>query len=414
VKVLLVEDSKTFGSIIKKTIESELHFAVDWVLSYSDAVQLITDNPAEYFVALLDLHLPDASEGEIVDLILSKNIPPIIFTGKFGDDIREYIWSRQVVDYVLKDNPYSVDYVMSLIERIYRNKSAKVLVVEDSAFSRKHLCKLLQVHQYHVLESSSGKKALKILDEHPDIKLAIIDYYMPDMDGLELTRRIREKFPKEEFAIIGISAQGSNIISAQFLKHGANDFITKPFVNEEFYCRITQNIEMLEYLDKIKIASHKDFLTNLYNRRYFFESGQLLYANSVRKNITISVAMLDIDHFKHINDTYGHKTGDAVLQQIAWTLRKRFRSSDIVSRFGGEEFCILTSNMDPQHAYKVFDEVREMIKQLGFSVNNDTIHVTISIGVCTQLKRSLEEMINEADKMLFEAKRQGRDQVICS
>ena len=412
--VLLVEDSRTFASVIKKTIATELHFTVDWVSTYADAARLLRGDSAKYFVGLLDLHLPDASQGEVLDLAISHHIPPIVLTGKFGDEIREYIWSKKVVDYVLKENPQSVGYVVSLVRRLYRNKSINVLVVEDSAFSRKHIAKLLQVHQYQVFEGKNGEHALDILQEHPDIKLAIVDYYMPDMDGIELTRKIRKTSSKDTFAIIGISAQGNDAMSAQFIKNGANDFITKPFANEEFYCRITQNIEMIEIMERIKQASHKDFLTDLYNRRYFFEAGQTLYANATRKHLSLAVAMLDIDFFKKVNDTYGHKAGDAALQQIAWFLKKRFRQTDIVARFGGEEFCILTCNVEPDHIHNVFDEVRTTIAQLGISVDHHTLTVTVSIGICSQLKSSLEMMINKADALLYEAKRQGRNRVICS
>ena len=104
-KVLLIEDSRTFATVIKKTIETDMHFPVDWAPTYADAIQRIDGHGTEYFVALIDLHLPDASKGEALDLVLSQGIPPIVLTGKFGDEIREYIWSKKVVDYVLKDNP---------------------------------------------------------------------------------------------------------------------------------------------------------------------------------------------------------------------------------------------------------------------------------------------------------------------
>ncbi len=413
-KVLLIEDSRTFATVIKKTIETDLHFPVDWVSTYADAVRNIETHATEYFIALIDLHLPDALKGEALDLVLTQKIPPIVLTGKFGDEIREYIWSKKVVDYVLKDNPQSVDYVVSLVRRIYQNASVKILVVEDSTFSRKHLTQLLRVYQYQVLEGKNGTHALEILQEHPDIKLAIIDYYMPDMDGIELTRTIRSSYPKDAFGIIGISAQGNNVMSAQFIKNGANDFITKPFVNEEFYCRVTQNIEMVEFMARIKQASHKDYLTDLYNRRYFFESGQLLYANALRKHLSIAVAMLDLDRFKQINDTYGHKAGDAVLKHVAWLLKKRFRDTDIIARFGGEEFCIIVSNMEAESIPEIFNSVKTMISETTVEIGSKLIQVTVSIGVCSRLKTSLEAMVNESDAMLYQAKEQGRNRVICS
>jgi diguanylate cyclase (GGDEF)-like protein len=412
-KVLLIEDSRTFASVIKKTIEKKLHFPVDWVQTYEEATRHIDTHNAGYFVALVDLHLPDASKGEALDLVLTQKIPPIVLTGKFGDEIREYIWSKRVVDYVLKENPQSVDYVVSLVGRVYHNASVKILVVEDSAFSRKHLTQLLGVYQYQVLESKNGTHALKTLKEHPDIKLAIIDYYMPDMDGVELTCNIRSTHTKDALGIIGISAQGNNVMSAQFIKNGANDFITKPFVHEEFYCRVTQNIEMIEYMERIKQASHKDYLTDLYNRRYFFESGQLLYANALRRHLSIAVAMLDLDHFKQINDTYGHKAGDTVLQHVASLLKNRFRQTDIVARFGGEEFCVIVSNMELDTVIDLLNNVRVMIAQADIEVDTHRLRVTVSIGVCCRLKTSLEAMVNEADAMLYQAKKQGRNRVIC-
>jgi diguanylate cyclase (GGDEF)-like protein len=414
-KVLLVEDSRTFAAVLKKTIEHEFQFSVDWAASYAEAERLLAEPPAQqYFVGLLDLHLPDAMQGEILDLVIAHQIPPIALTGKFGDEIREYIWARKVVDYVLKDSPQSINYIITMVRRLYRNRSIKIMVVEDSSFSRKHLTRLLQVHQYQVFEGKGGDHALTILFEHPDIKLAIIDYQMPDMDGIELTRKIRETFPKDTLAIIGISALGNNVMSAQFIKNGANDFITKPFVNEEFYCRLTQNIEMIEFMERVKDASHKDYLTELYNRRYFFESGQLLYANAVRRNFSLIVAMLDIDHFKRVNDTYGHKAGDIVLQQVAAILKKRFRKSDIVARFGGEEFCILATNMEQGPSEKIFEDLRTTIAQTDIPVETANLHVTVSIGVCTCLQPSLEDMIQEADALLYRAKAQGRNQVLYS
>jgi diguanylate cyclase (GGDEF)-like protein len=152
----------------------------------------------------------------------------------------------------------------------------------------------------------------------------------------------------------------------------------------------------------------------LYNRRYFFEVAQTLYANASRQNLSLAVAMLDIDFFKKTNDTYGHKAGDAALQHIAWFLKERFRKTDLVARFGGEEFCILTCNIEPERILKIFDDVRAMIAQLEIPVDHHTLRVTVSIGICTQLKPSLELMINEADARLYEAKNQGRNRVICS
>jgi diguanylate cyclase (GGDEF)-like protein len=231
------------------------------------------------------------------------------------------------------------------------------------------------------------------------------------MDGIQLTKKIRRRYNKDQVAIIGISAQEKKILSAHFIKNGANDFIHKPFLSEEFYCRVTQNIELLERIEKIKELSNKDYMTGLYNRRYFFESGRKLFKKAEKQNYSIVIAMVDIDFFKQINDTYGHDAGDEVIKNVSGILKKRFRESDIVSRFGGEEFCILAMNMEPKHSFMLFEELRKMIEISEIRVGDKTIQTTVSIGVCATPLSSLDEMIKQADLMLYKAKKAGRNRV---
>ncbi|MDY6935791.1 MAG: diguanylate cyclase [Spirochaetota bacterium] len=411
-EILLIEDSKLIASAIKKKIESELLLRVKWGQSYSDAIKLVKENNSNFFISLLDLYLPDAPNGEIVDFVLSKDIPSIVFTGELSDDVREYIWSKKVIDYVLKEGSHNLDYIVSLIRRISRNKSIDVLVVDDDRLFRIHLLKLLEVHKYNVFEASDGNEALGIIKDNPDIKMIITDYHMPNMDGFQLIKEVREKYSKEELAIIGIAGKGDNTLSARFIKNGANDFIDKPFVTEEFYCRVTQNIEMIEHINALRNSSNKDYLTDLYNRRYFFELGNQLFTNSKREQITITVAMIDIDYFKKINDTYGHAAGDEVLKQLSQILKKSFRESDIVSRFGGEEFCILTTNMDHEHSPRIFNGLRKKIGETSINIGFKKIQITVSIGICIKLMDSLEDMIEQADSMLYKAKEGGRNRVM--
>ncbi len=222
-QVLIIDNSRWLISAAARKIETALNLKVKSVQSYSEAVRLVSDEKSEFFIAIVGLCLKDAPDGAIVDLVLSKNIPAIVFTGKFDDNIRNNILSRKIVDYVLKRDPHSLDYIISLIRRIKRNQSIKVLVADDSSIARKNICGLLKVHQYKVFEACDGNEASRILDEHPDIRMVITDYYMPNMDGFELTKKIRHKFSKEELVIIGVSAWGYDRLSARFIKNGAND-----------------------------------------------------------------------------------------------------------------------------------------------------------------------------------------------
>ena len=340
-QVLLVEDSSATGSLIKNYIESMLSMNVLWVQTYKEAIHLIDNFSASFFVGLLDINLPIAPHGEIVDYAISKKMPTVVFTADSSNEQHKMIWSKHIVDYVMKEGPDSLDYIVSLLKRLEENKKIKILVIDDSPSYRKIICNYLRTQNYKVYDAENGKKGLEILEENTDIKMLIIDYKMPDINGFQLTKMVRQRYKKEQLAIIGMSSEESEALPARFIKFGANDFLVKPFHAEEFYCRVNQNIDLIKYVETIKDASYTDFLTGLYNRRYFYQFGEMMYANADRNNLPILIGMVDIDYFKKVNDTYGHEAGDLVLKNIARILKNRFRKSDIVSRFGGEEFCIL-------------------------------------------------------------------------
>lgn len=410
-RILVVEDSKMFANMIKKQIQTRLGFECTVAPTFAEAKKEL-ENGSEFFMAVLDLNLPDAKEEMVVDYVLSKGIPSVVFTANFSDDLRERMLARDVVDYVLKEGTQDVDYLVRTIHRVYKNRDIKVLVVEDSIVTRTLIRSMLEIHKFQVIEAGSGEEGLEILFKNPDIKMIIVDYNMPGMDGYEFVSRVRKKFKSDQLAVIGISAHGSAILSAKFLKKGANDFINKPFVKEEFYCRVNQNIEMLEHIAAIQDASNRDYLTGLYNRRYFFELGRKIYENAKRGNLHITLAMLDIDHFKHINDNYGHDAGDRALKEVAKVIARSVRASDVVARFGGEEFCVLASNMKEESVQSFFDSLRKRFTRLVVKTDAGDIRFTVSVGVSNCLDESLEAMINRADFLMYKAKQDGRNRVI--
>ena len=411
-QILLVEDSQFFGNVVCNALQAHFTYKVVWAKTYGEARKLLEKDKFGFMAGLIDLNLPDAEIGAAVDLSIAYGIPTIVFTGNLNDDIRDQIISKRIVDYVLKEGRYNIDYIVSLVRRLKLNRSIKVLVIDDSTVSRKKLVSLLEIYQYQIYQAKDGVEAMAVFKKHPDIRLVITDYHMPNMNGFEFTREIRKSYSIGDLAIIGISSVGHNILSAQFIKSGANDFIHKPFLNEEFLCRVTHNVEMIEHVQLVKKLSNIDFLTELVNRRHFFEIGNRLYKASQRKRSPLAVAMIDIDDFKSINDRYGHDAGDAAIRQIAQMLSDRFRESDVVSRFGGEEYCILTVDMDVGHVFKVYDQLRESISRAELVIGEVTLRITVSIGICSKLQQSLEAMISVADKMLYKAKESGKNKVV--
>lgn len=255
-KILIVETSKFFSSLLKKEIETKLNFDVTLASSYQDARAVLKSDNEGWFVAILDLNLPDTPDGEIVEAVSQCSIPSIVLSDEFKSEGRDRILPKNVIAYVLKGQQYSIDRVLTLVDRLNRNRSVKVLVVDDEIMNRIFVSSLLKRHKYNVLEAHDGAAALSVFEANPEIKLIITDYNMPNVDGFELTKRLRAKCPgKGDLAIIGMSAQHNSSLSVKFLEYGANDFITKPFVTEEFFCRTSQSIEMIEQINAIQSAN---------------------------------------------------------------------------------------------------------------------------------------------------------------
>jgi len=271
----------------------------------------------------------------------------------------------------------------------------------------------LQNMFFKVITVAHGEEALGILSTHNDINLVLTDYHMPVMDGLELTYEVRKEYDKNALAILAVSSNKDNEVNALFLKTGANDFITKPFSKEEFSCRINNTIEALENIQIVTNHANRDYLTGLYNRRYFFES-MSVYEEEIRESgEKYAVAMIDIDHFKTINDTHGHDVGDKIIVSLSEILRTSTNHRDVVARFGGEEFCMVLKNINRYSALDIFERVREKIERFSFSLDKDNfLKFTISIGAVMHADESLEETINNADMMLYKAKNSGRNQVV--
>jgi diguanylate cyclase (GGDEF)-like protein len=413
-KILVVEDSET---LLKYECLRLSETFPDVILNTATTLKeakehLINNNPEDYYVALLDLNLPDAPNGEIVDMVSRYGIPIIVFTGTYDESLRRRILSKKILDYIVKSNSTNFDFALQLVKFIVNNRSSSILIVEDSTTQRVMLKGILQRQVMSVYEAKNGQEALEIMEKHPDIKMVITDKEMPIMDGVTLTAKLRTKYSADELAIIGLSsAQG--LVSIEFLKAGANDFLKKPYVEEELLSRIVINLQMIDYVLQEKEFATKDFLTGIYNRKFLFEQGTKVYNKLKDVENSMVVAMMDIDHFKKVNDTYGHQAGDVAIQSVARTLKNAFEgnSNVVVARYGGEEFCVQIPRATVEQAHKKFEVVRKAIEDLTITSEEHTFKITISIGITSNPSTSLQNMIDVADQALYVAKQSGRNQV---
>lgn len=412
-KVLVVEDSRSINSLLCNSITTRLHIDVVSVASMAEAQQVLEQQAENFFVAILDLNLADAPDGEIVNCVLQYNLPPIILTGSMSNHLHSEMMEKPIIDYVVKRNINEIEYVIDLVGRLRDNKSCKALVVDDTKSSRMELSALLERHYFQVFTAADGVEALQVLAQHKDIQLIISDYNMPNMDGIEFTSKVRASYSRNELAIIGISASTDTNTTIRFLKSGANDFITRPFLHEELYCRISQNIDAVRSFNHLRDAADRDSLTGMYNRSYLLKSGSKLFENAKRQNIRLMAVMIDIDQFKQITKDHGRQTGDRAVQHIAAKFDRLLRKTDVVSRFSHSEFCLLCVNAEAEHdQQQLLNNLRDVIQYSPLH-DSDTLSIplTISIGYCTETADSLEEMIDHAYTALQKAQQQGRNQI---
>jgi len=407
-RVLIVEDSKVVQQILRH-LTAQLDVPIDFAWSLREAAAFVKNHT--YDLALVDLTLPDAPNGEVAKLTLNKKIPTVVLTSTIDEYKRQQMLEMGVVDYVLKDNRDSYLFAVKLITQLLGNQGRKVLVADDSKTSRKMMKHMLEQLLYDVIEAEDGAQALEILTQDHSINLLMTDYAMPEMDGFELVKAIRNKRGRDELAIIGISGSGSQSLSAKFIKNGANDFLVKPFLPEEFHCRVMQTMEQLKLIAEIKDTANRDYLTNLYNRRYFYNQSERILKSLKQKNNAAIMVMIDIDHFKPINDTYGHQAGDSVLVEVSNAMQKYF-SNYLVARVGGEEFAILLHGLNLEQAYEFVDEFRFQVSNASFIFSGQPIGVSISAGIALSGNEELSQLINIADSALYDAKSQGRNQVV--
>ncbi|MEA3372645.1 MAG: diguanylate cyclase [Campylobacterota bacterium] len=409
-RILLVEDNKSLAKLVAMKITANLPFEVD--VAYSMKEAMLFTRKFDYFMALLDINLPDAPDGEIVDAVIEQDVPAMVLSGNMDKEFRRSILKKEIIDYIGKGGIEDINYIISTIDRLHKNRQHKVLIVDDSMLFRKSMQKMVKNLFFQVYAVAHGEEALGILKENPDIRIVLTDYAMPVMDGLELTREIRKVHPKNELSILAISSSKDEDISAMFLKSGATDFIKKPFSKEEFSCRLNNAIEALENIDAITNHAKRDFLTGLYNRRYFFRTMEEYFAKAVEEGENFAIAMVDIDHFKNINDTYGHDVGDQVIIHLSELLRSNTSESDMVARFGGEEFCIALKDLTNDQAVDLFENIRQKVAATPLTLSEqEEIGYTISIGVSLDHEDTLEESVNSADMMLYHAKNNGRNRV---
>ena len=285
--------------------------------------------------------------------------------------------------------------------------STRVLIVDDEEMVCKVFADMLKAYGYQARAETDGGHIIDLLwQEHFDVVL--LDLMMPGISGLDLLRQLKQSF--EELPVVIITGYGSIETAVELMQAGASDFVTKPVPASVLDIRIKRAIEYAQ----TKRLANTDGLTGLYNRRSFQERLQQEVDRANRYYRPLSLIMIDIDHFKTYNDTYGHLQGDDILVEVARTLQKLSRTSDIVARYGGEEFALILPETDSASAEVLGKRLQEHIESHTFPGEEQLPgHVlTISVGIASYTPPDTKEALLEAaDMALYQAKREGRNRV---
>ena len=343
--VLVVENSNTQARIITEHIESITPFDTIVVNSMDELESRLANNGDDVFIAVLNLNIKGAPDGEAVDYVLSRKIPCIVLTSTFDEEIRNRFIEKSVLDYFNKSSREDLEEMVDLIRRIHSNHEIKVVLAEDNSTARKIMQRLLERLNFTVLAGEDGAEALELIKNNPDVQLLLTDYEMPNLDGFELVSEVRKTHSRDQMAILGVSAHDSGAITAKFLKRGANDFLKKPFEVEEFSWRVTNNLNELERIRSIKDAYSRDPLTGFFNLTFFLGQGRDVFEDAKKQGKTPVVAAFNVDNMLAINSQFGWNGGFAAMKKASSLLDQQSLGWLLTAR-SDNGFYILADDLD--------------------------------------------------------------------
>jgi two-component system, cell cycle response regulator len=298
----------------------------------------------------------------------------------------------------------------------------RILIAEDDLTSRTVLTALLRNWGYDPMATEDGAKTMEALQQADAPRLLLLDWNMPKMNGLEVTRQVRAQDTSNPPYIILLTSRGETVHIVAGLDAGANDYMIKPYKTEELRARVSVGQRMLELqanlLEARNALAHQalhDPLTGVYNRRAIDNVLCQELARAQRENVGLAIGMCDIDHFKRVNDTYGHTVGDEALCGFVHRLKRHLREYDHLGRWGGEEFLVVAPGITEKGSGGLYERLRAAVADDPLPTRAGNLSITVSIGVAVWSgKETEDELLSAADYALYQAKGQGRNCVsIC-
>ncbi len=423
-KILIVDDSPTSRAQLRSIFQSISDAEVLEAKTGMEAIEKIESSEAELKFVTMDLYLPDMDGLEVTQRIRKKGIyiPIFMITSEIDPKFVEEAFEKGITFYMPKSDITSGKaHLMEKLVNFVRATQTQlpILLIEDSSFMRSLLATQLHIQGYPVVSVSSAEEGLKIVKLNK-ILLTITNLNLTGKSGIDFVRELQKlKKPGYEKIVMVYTSSVNPLVTFEAFYSGASDFLKAPFNMCDFYIRVYNLIRLRETLYQLELSRKKmydlsvqDELTGLYNRRYFIENLKNAVERAKRTGESLTVMMIDLNHFKQINDVYGHHVGDAVLKTFSKILRETLRKADVVARYGGDEFTVLLSGSKGEACREVANRLRERASAVKFKEHPD-VKISISVG-CAELKEvkdhtnPIDAILKLADNRMYEDKKRQK------
>lgn len=406
-EIIIVDTQTPELLVLRDHLIRQLHVSVTIVSSVEEAKKLPAPSALILSMKLsIDKYTP------------LEGVPTILITGKLSVQSRQFLLAKKLIDTVNDYSLHNCRYIVSLLQRIELLRDTKVLVCEGEKLTQTLIARNLTTLGVEPVLASSLSEVRKVMSKHETVRMVMVSSHLGKDHGLEVVEELRLSYNKLDLPIVAVMDESDDEeLEVEYLRHGATDTVVKrlstPASMEQFRARVMQNLrQVISYYEMSRMAE-RDFLTGAFNRRHFFEAGEGLFANFERGNIFLAVAMLDIDDFKKVNDAYGHPAGDMAIISLAEQLDHEVRKTDLVARFGGEEFCVILSGTDQKKAVAVMERIRRALEEKTHRCESgEEFSITVSVGITVKREETLEDMVKEADRLLYTAKASGKNCVV--
>ena len=418
VKILIADDESTIRDLVRRILEDR-GYVVLQAADGEEALSLAASGEPD--LILLDANMPKLSGFEVCERLRSEpgtqDIPVVMLTGEAATIDKAIEGLRAGADeYLYK--PFRKDALLDIIQSnlpdVALSRSAKILIVDDSQVNLQVMQGYLHQTGYRLDMVTNGEDALVMAHEHPP-DIVLLDVQMPGMDGYEVCRRLKQDSRTSSIPVMFVTANalGDDEMLRGY-EFGAVDYLRKPFLREELLARLHVMVRLRQQQAELERQAFLDPLTNLANRRHLANRLSEEFSRAKRHGMALTTLLLDLDHFKNVNDTHGHDAGDEVLRRVGALLADTVRNEDVVGRYGGEEFAFLLPQTPLDPAIQIAERICGAVAGLVTDYEGTPIQVTASIGVANYPMLTVEqprELLRYADEALYKAKSSGRNQV---